>query len=39
MSGNLEVIIGVVGIVVFTIVFAAGLLIVQEHDDRELRKP
>lgn len=39
MSGNLEAIVGAVGIVVFALVFMAGIMIVQEHDDRELRKP
>jgi len=36
MSGNLEVLIGVVGIVIFTIVFAAGVFFLQEHDDRSI---
>ncbi len=39
MSGTLEAIIGAVGIVVFTLVFMAGLMIVQEGDDRESRRP
>jgi xanthine/uracil permease len=39
MSGNLAAIIGAVGIVVFALVFAAGLMIVQEGDDRERRQP
>ncbi len=39
MSGTLEAIVGVVGIVVFALVFMAGIMIVQEYDDRELRKP
>ena len=34
MSSNLEVLIGVVGIIIFTIVFAAGVFFLQEHDDR-----
>ena len=39
MSDNLEAIIGAVGIVVFALVFMAGLLIAQEGDDRESRLP
>ncbi len=34
MSGNLEVIIGVVGVIVFTMVFMAGVAILQGRDDR-----
>ena len=34
MSGNLEGLIGVVGIIIFTIVFAAGVFFLQERDDR-----
>ena len=39
MSGNLAAVIGAVGIVVFALVFMAGLMIVQEDDDRESRRP
>ena len=39
MSENLEATIGAVGIVVFALVFMAGLMIVQEGDDRESRRP
>ncbi len=39
MSGNLAAVIGAVGIVVFALVFMAGLMIVQEGDDRESRRP
>jgi len=35
MTGNLEAVIGVVGIIVFTLVFMAGIAIVQDHEDRE----
>lgn len=38
MSGNLEAIIGAVGIIVFALVFMAGLKFVQEADDRESRE-
>ena len=34
MSGSLEALIGVVGIIIFTIVFAAGVFFLQERDDR-----
>ena len=34
MSGNLEALIAVVGIIIFTIVFAAGVFYLQERDDR-----
>ncbi len=34
MSGDIEVIIGVVGVVVFTMVFMAGVAILQGRDDR-----
>ena len=33
MSGSLEALIGVVGIIIFTIVFAAGVFFLQERDD------
>lgn len=35
MSGNLQAVIGAVGIIVFAMVFIAGLLIVQQGDDHE----
>ena len=35
MSGTLEVVIGVVGIIVFTLVFMAGISLVQDAQDRE----
>ena len=35
MTGNLEAVIGVVGIIVFTLVFMAGIAIVQDREDRE----
>ena len=35
MTGNLEAVIGVVGIIVFTLVFMAGIAMVQDHEDRE----
>ncbi len=34
MSGGLEALVGAVGIVIFTIVFAAGVFYLQERDDR-----
>lgn len=39
MSGNVEVVVGVVGIIVFALVFMAGISIVQENDDRESNRP
>ncbi len=39
MSGNLAAVIGAVGIVVFALVFMAGLLILHEGDDHESRRP
>ena len=38
MSGNLEALIGVVGIIIFTIVFAAGVFFLQGHDDRVIAR-
>ena len=32
---SLEVLVGVVGIIVFTLVFAAGVLILTDYDERE----
>ena len=34
MSGSLEALIAVVGIIIFAIVFAAGVFFLQERDDR-----
>jgi len=39
MSGSVELVVGVVGIIVFALVFMAGLSIVQESDDRESNRP
>jgi len=38
MSGNLEALIAVVGIIIFTIVFAAGVFFLQEGDDRKIER-
>ena len=34
MSGSLEWVIGVVGIIVFTLVFMAGIAMVQDREDQ-----
>ena len=36
MSGGLEALVAVVGLVVFTLVFAAGVFFLQEGDDRAI---
>ncbi len=38
MSGGLEALVGAVGIIIFAIVFAAGVFFLQERDDRFIER-